>query len=34
MRYYGLKPWDDNDCDEAVSMMKVLMAEATDEVWE
>jgi hypothetical protein len=25
MRCYGLKPWDDNDCDEAVSIVKAFM---------
>jgi hypothetical protein len=27
MRSYGLKPWDDDDCDEAVSIVKALMVQ-------
>ncbi|KAH0386950.1 hypothetical protein KCU92_g2179, partial [Aureobasidium melanogenum] len=31
MRCYGLKPWDDEDCDEAVSIIKAFMSDPEDE---
>lgn len=31
MRCYGLKPWDDDDCDEAVSIVKAFMSDPEDE---
>ncbi|KAH0360065.1 hypothetical protein KCU65_g9606, partial [Aureobasidium melanogenum] len=31
MRCYGLKPWDDEDCDEAVSIVKAFMSDPEDE---
>ncbi|KAI4740077.1 hypothetical protein E4T50_09489 [Aureobasidium sp. EXF-12298] len=31
MRCYGLKPWDDKDCDEAVSIIKAFMSDPEDE---
>lgn len=31
MRCYGLKSWDDEDCDEAVSIIKAFMSDSEDE---